>query len=73
MNEDESHLRGLAIAHYVVGGCMVLFACFPLDIYVFAMKDFEKLSPDEKALILTDADELFKNYPAGTRSITEFL
>ena len=30
MNEDESHLRGLAIAHYVVGGCMVLFACFPL-------------------------------------------
>ncbi|PXA05361.1 hypothetical protein DDZ13_00405 [Coraliomargarita sinensis] len=30
MNEDESHLRGLAIAHYVVGGFMILFACIPL-------------------------------------------
>ena len=30
MNEDESHLNNLAIAHYVVGGVMVLFSCFPL-------------------------------------------
>lgn len=30
MNEDEQHLNGLAIAHYVVGGLMVLFACIPL-------------------------------------------
>ena len=28
--EDESHLNALAIAHYVVGGFGVLFACFPL-------------------------------------------
>jgi hypothetical protein len=30
MNEDESHLSSLAIAHYVVGGLAALFACFPL-------------------------------------------
>ena len=30
MNQDDSHLDSLAIAHYVVGGFMVLFACFPL-------------------------------------------
>jgi len=28
--EDESHLNALAIAHYVVGGLGVLFACLPL-------------------------------------------
>lgn len=33
MNEDEGHLDGLAIAHYVLGGLMVAFACIPL-IYV---------------------------------------
>mgnify|MGYP000005018933 CR=1 FL=1 len=30
MNEDDSHLDSLAIAHYVLGGVIVLFACFPL-------------------------------------------
>ena len=30
MNQDDSHLDSLAIAHYVLGGLMVLFACFPL-------------------------------------------
>jgi hypothetical protein len=30
MNQDDSHLDSLAIAHYVMGGIMVLFACFPL-------------------------------------------
>ncbi|MBC2601881.1 hypothetical protein [Puniceicoccus vermicola] len=29
-NEDETHLNSLAVAHYVVGGFMVLFACIPL-------------------------------------------
>lgn len=28
--QDASHLDGLAIAHYVVGGLIALFACFPL-------------------------------------------
>lgn len=30
MKEDLSHLNSLAIAHYVVGGFMVLFSCMPL-------------------------------------------
>ncbi|MGB0743839.1 MAG: hypothetical protein ACPGSB_04870 [Opitutales bacterium] len=30
MNEDESHLNSLAIAHYAVGGLAALFACVPL-------------------------------------------
>jgi len=30
MNEDQSHLNSLAIAHYVVGGVSMLFACIPL-------------------------------------------
>ena len=30
MSTDEEHLRLLAIFHYVVGGLMALFACFPL-------------------------------------------
>lgn len=30
MSQDESHIDSLAIAHYVVGGCMVLFSCMPL-------------------------------------------
>lgn len=30
MNEDESHLGSLAVAHYVVGAIMVCFACIPL-------------------------------------------
>src|SRR6266853_1545067 len=29
-NQDEEHLRLLAIFHYVVGGITALFACFPL-------------------------------------------
>ena len=28
--DDDSHLKGLAIGHYVVGGLLALFACFPL-------------------------------------------
>lgn len=31
---DQSHLNGLAIAHYVVGGLLVCFACLPL-IHIF--------------------------------------
>lgn len=30
MNQDESHLNGLTIGHYVVGGLAALFACLPL-------------------------------------------
>lgn len=30
MSEDESHLHFLVIAHYVLGGISILFACFPL-------------------------------------------
>lgn len=30
MNENESQLHSLAIAHYCVGGVMMLFACLPL-------------------------------------------
>ena len=30
MNQDEEHLRLLAIFHYVVAGLMALFACFPI-------------------------------------------
>jgi MFS family permease len=30
MNQDEEHLKLLAIFHYVVGGMGTLFACFPL-------------------------------------------
>ena len=30
MNQDESQLNALAIAHYVVGGVMVLVSCIPL-------------------------------------------
>jgi MFS family permease len=30
MNQDEEHLKLLAIFHYVVGGMGALFACFPL-------------------------------------------
>lgn len=30
MTQDEQHLRLLSIFHYVVGGVMALFACFPL-------------------------------------------
>lgn len=30
MSEDESHLNGLAVAHYAVGGVLALFACLPL-------------------------------------------
>ncbi|MEO0508313.1 MAG: hypothetical protein AAF065_00455 [Verrucomicrobiota bacterium] len=29
-NEDDSHLDGLAIGHYVVGGIAAFFACMPL-------------------------------------------
>jgi len=37
MTEDESHLNALAIAHYVVGGLGVLFACFPLIHVIFGV------------------------------------
>lgn len=30
MSQDDSHIDSLAIAHYVVGGFMVLFSCMPL-------------------------------------------
>jgi len=30
MNQDQEHLKLLAIFHYVVGGMAALFACFPL-------------------------------------------
>ncbi len=30
MNQDQEHLRLLSIFHYVVGGIMALFACFPV-------------------------------------------
>ena len=30
MNQDESQLNSLAIAHYVVGGFMILISCLPL-------------------------------------------
>lgn len=30
MNQDESHLNGLAVGHYVVGALAALFACLPL-------------------------------------------
>ena len=29
-DQDETHLNRLAVAHYVVGGAMVLFSCLPL-------------------------------------------
>lgn len=32
-NQDEEHLRALAVIHYVFGGLTALFACFPL-VYV---------------------------------------
>ncbi|MEO0796530.1 MAG: hypothetical protein AAFX93_15275 [Verrucomicrobiota bacterium] len=30
VSQDETHLNNLAIAHYAIGGVMVLFACMPL-------------------------------------------
>jgi hypothetical protein len=33
-DQDQTHLNHLAIAHYIVGGVMVLFSCLPL-IHVF--------------------------------------
>lgn len=30
MDEDNSHLNSLSVAHYAVGGVMALFACLPL-------------------------------------------
>jgi hypothetical protein len=30
INQDDSQLDSLAIAHYMLGGLMALFACFPL-------------------------------------------
>jgi hypothetical protein len=30
MNNDKEHLKLLSIFHYVVGGIMALFSCFPL-------------------------------------------
>ncbi|WP_269524020.1 hypothetical protein [Coraliomargarita parva] len=30
MSEDDSHLNALSIAHYIMGGIGVFFACFPL-------------------------------------------
>jgi hypothetical protein len=30
MNQDEQHLKLLAIFHYIVGGMMAFFSCFPI-------------------------------------------
>ncbi len=30
MNQDEQHLKLLAIFHYIVGGIIALFSCFPI-------------------------------------------
>lgn len=50
VNQDEEHLRLLAIFHYVIGGLMALFACFGL-IYIvlgmfFAMAPAEAFGPN---------------------------
>jgi hypothetical protein len=37
MNQDLEHLRLLSIFHYVVGGLLALFACFPLLYFVFGL------------------------------------
>jgi hypothetical protein len=37
MNGDEQHLRLLSIFHYVLGGVMALFACFPMFHLVFGI------------------------------------
>ena len=37
MNDDERHLRLLSIFHYVLGGLMSLFACFPVFHLVFGI------------------------------------
>jgi hypothetical protein len=48
MNQDLDHLRILSIFHYVVGGIVALFACFPLihlAIGLFALLAPEKMNP----------------------------
>ncbi|CAA6676450.1 MULTISPECIES: hypothetical protein [unclassified Lentimonas] len=48
INPDDSHLDSLAIAHYVLGGLMALFACLPLmhvamgAIFVFGVGEFSQ-------------------------------
>lgn len=37
MNDDEQHLRLLSIFHYVLGGLMALFACFPVFHLIFGI------------------------------------
>ncbi len=37
MNQDIEHLRLLSIFHYVVGGLVALFACFPLLYVLFGL------------------------------------
>ena len=37
MNQDEQHLKLLAIFHYIVGGLMAFFACFPIIHLVFGI------------------------------------
>ncbi len=47
MNQDLEHLKLLSIFHYVVGGLMALFACFPIMhiviglVFVFSPESFE--------------------------------
>ncbi len=48
VNQDEEHLRLLAIFHYVVGGLTALFACFPfihLGMGVFMLLKPEAFKP----------------------------
>ena len=52
MNEDQSHLNSLSIAHYVIGGIMVLLSCLPL-IHVaigisFIVGENRAFSPEQK-------------------------
>jgi hypothetical protein len=49
MNQDEEHLRLLAIFHYVVAGMAALFAMFPVIHLIFGL------------LMVFDGDKFFKN------------
>jgi len=37
MNQDEDHLRLLSIFHYVLGGILALFSCFPIIHLIFGL------------------------------------
>lgn len=57
MNENESQLHSLAIAHYCVGGVMVLFACVPLFHMFFGLAMIMGWGDVQEALI-TQNDSL---------------